>query len=275
MAATLGARVVATLPIVDAADRFADLPPPDVIVLDVSVDGRAVLDAVLDRLNAAAVMRHQASMIHCTPALIDVVAARAPDVAALSDASPTEYAAALALLLSPRRSVPLREGEDDAALQLRQLSEELGRIARALAQLSQAAPIVEAPLRPQTPSAAVGPAPGLPAIALVRAFIRARRLREHYFPADLFADPAWDMLLDLLLARIEGRLVAVSSLCIAAAVPPTTALRWIKRLTDEGLFVRAADPRDGRRVFIELSENAAQAMVAYVTALGRPGATPG
>ncbi len=50
----------------------------------------------------------------------------------------------------------------------------------------------------------------------------------------------------------RGNRVAVSSLCIAAAVPATTALRWIKALTDRGLFVRAADPQDGRRVYIEL-----------------------
>lgn len=97
--------------------------------------------------------------------------------------------------------------------------------------------------------------------------IRARRMREHYFSGELFADPAWDMLLDLLLARLEHRTVAVSSLCIAAAVPPTTALRWIKRLTDEGIFVRTADPRDGRRVFIDLSESAAEAIAAYVRAI--------
>ncbi len=31
----------------------------------------------------------------------------------------------------------------------------------------------------------------------VRRMLRQRRMREQYFPADLFADPAWDMLLDL------------------------------------------------------------------------------
>ena len=42
------------------------------------------------------------------------------------------------------------------------------------------------------------------------------------------------MLLDLLAARLERERVSVSSLCIAAAVPPTTALRWIRTLTDKG-----------------------------------------
>jgi DNA-binding MarR family transcriptional regulator len=77
------------------------------------------------------------------------------------------------------------------------------------------------------------------------------------------------MLLDLMAARIEGQAVAVSSLCIAAAVPPTTALRWIKTMTDLGLFVRIADPNDRRRVFIELSPRAATAMSAYLRATRR------
>ena len=38
----------------------------------------------------------------------------------------------------------------------------------------------------------------------VRAVIRARRLRARYFDAELFADPAWDMLLDLLQAEIDA-----------------------------------------------------------------------
>ena len=103
----------------------------------------------------------------------------------------------------------------------------------------------------------------------VRATIRARRLREHYFDAALFADPAWDMLLDLMAASLEDRRVSVSSLCIAANVPPTTALRWIKAMTDQGIFVRRADETDGRRVFIELSDEAAAGMIGYFAMLRR------
>src|SRR5919107_3401876 len=90
----------------------------------------------------------------------------------------------------------------------------------------------------------------------IRQLIRDRRLRDHFFRGALFADPAWDMLLELMAARLEGRRVAVSSLCIAAAVPATTALRWVKTLTDQGLFVRRADPQDGRRVYVELAPEA-------------------
>src|SRR3546814_5849017 len=57
--------------------------------------------------------------------------------------------------------------------------------------------------------------------ARVRALIRARRMRDQFFRSELFADPAWDMLLDLMAARLEHKRVSVSSLCIAAAVPVT------------------------------------------------------
>jgi hypothetical protein len=170
------------------------------------------------------------------------------------------------------------------------LSEEVGRIARTLAMLSAS----ERQARPDRRESTTDRREGdrregdrretpdrrnsggdrqMPSIAAIRSMIRARRLRDQYFSGELFADPAWDMLLDLLLARLERRTVAVSSLCIAAAVPPTTALRWIKRLTEEGIFVRTADPRDGRRVFIDLSDEAADAMAAYIRAVERMGGT--
>ena len=57
------------------------------------------------------------------------------------------------------------------------------------------------------------------------------------------------MLLDLMAARLENIQVSVSSLCIAASVPPTTALRWIKTMTEEKIFERHADEKDGRRDF--------------------------
>jgi DNA-binding MarR family transcriptional regulator len=94
----------------------------------------------------------------------------------------------------------------------------------------------------------------------VRVVLRARREREVIFGQDLFADPAWDILLDLYAAQLEQRRVATSELCCAAAVPATTALRWIEKLQRTHLIVRTADPLDGRRVFVELSERGAAAM---------------
>ncbi|MGI8704580.1 MAG: winged helix DNA-binding protein [Sphingomicrobium sp.] len=106
-------------------------------------------------------------------------------------------------------------------------------------------------------------------VETIRSVIRARRLRGRFFSEDLFADPAWDMLLDLLQAEIAQLRVPVSSLCIAAAVPATTALRWLKTMTDKGIFERRADPHDGRRVFVEISRDASISMRRYFAEIGK------
>ena len=72
-----------------------------------------------------------------------------------------------------------------------------------------------------------------------------------------------------LASEIAQLRVPVSSLCIAAAVPATTALRWLKTMTQQGLFVRRADPHDGRRVFVELAPGASRAMRAYFAEVGQ------
>lgn len=98
---------------------------------------------------------------------------------------------------------------------------------------------------------------------MVRKIIQHRRKRERQFAPCLLADPGWDMLLDLYAAHYEGQKVPVSSLCIAAAVPATTALRWIKTLEEEGHLVRSQDPNDGRRIFLAISESARARMDSY------------
>jgi DNA-binding MarR family transcriptional regulator len=88
--------------------------------------------------------------------------------------------------------------------------------------------------------------------AAARAWLRCRRLRETALGADLFSDPAWDMLLDLYIEHQAGRAPAVSSLCLASHAPATTALRWIGRLEGDGLVTRTPDATDGRRIYIRI-----------------------
>ena len=94
----------------------------------------------------------------------------------------------------------------------------------------------------------------------VRSILRARRTRDRFFDGDLFADPAWDILLELYEAELRHYRLQISSLCIGAAVPPTTALRWIKSLEQRGMLVRTDDPNDRRRVFAVLSDYARKQM---------------
>jgi DNA-binding MarR family transcriptional regulator len=91
-----------------------------------------------------------------------------------------------------------------------------------------------------------------------------RRKRNGYFDGALFSDPAWDILLDLYIAQESGREIAVQSACIGAAVPPTTALRWLKVLEDHKLVKRREDPQDHRRRFIRLTPMAVDALTRYL-----------
>lgn len=110
--------------------------------------------------------------------------------------------------------------------------------------------------------------PPLPEPRLVRRIIHQRQLRTRFFPGDMFADPAWDMLLDLTAATAEGTRVSVTSLCIASGVPPTTALRWIAQMTEAGLVQRLEDHTDKRRAFIGLSDASISSMARYFHAIG-------
>jgi len=289
--AAAGWRLGGSLGLAEAIARIDLQAAIDAVLIELDGASNGVLDALLDRVERDAAAGAYRTIVSFPPAAIDVVTARIthPDITLLCDPDPLVRAAALGAALSRRGPWFSDERQDqqggdeggrDGVARLQHFGAEVGRIARALAALSADA-IADADgmaaeasdekgegkVRDRAPgfSAEPGDLSGIPA-ETIRRTIRARRLRERFFDAASFADPAWDMLLDLMAARIEGRDVAVSSLCIAAAVPPTTALRWIRTMTEAGLFVRRADPTDGRRVYIELSGEAARGMASYFAA---------
>jgi hypothetical protein len=99
---------------------------------------------------------------------------------------------------------------------------------------------------------------------LARNVYNHRRLRAKVFDdPDLFGEPAWDLLLDLFVAAREGKRLPVTSACIGASVPTTTALRWIAMLESRGLVVRENDANDARRIFVRLTPEADARMADY------------
>ena len=263
-----GCRVIDVVPVAAAAGRLDQQVAADAVLLECGESRTDLLDGLLERLAGAAGAGRFGGVVATPMKLVDQVAAQTflPGIEQLCEPSQEERVSALKLVAG-QRSVQMRDvNKAQATVRLQQLSEEVGRIANVLAALSEDEAAAAA-------MAAVGAAPQSEGERLdanfIRSIIRARRLRDHFFRAEMFADPAWDMLLDLMAARVERQRVAVSSLCIAAAVPPTTALRWIKTLCDQGLFVRVADPEDGRRVFIELSSETATMMEAYLKSAQR------
>lgn len=264
---SIGMRVIGAEPLAQAMERLDRQIAADSVLIELDGADAIMRDRLLEWANLAARSGLTTPIITFPRRLIDDVLARvdAPQVVMLCDPSVQDRAAELGLAVAAGRQRLHDHGVEGDAERLRRLSEEVARIAGALAELSSSS-------RSQTYGTLhdVPPAGGSPLDAVtVRGLIRLRRLRDQFFTRELFADPAWDMLLDLMAARLENSRVAVSSLCIAAAVPATTALRWIRTLTEHGLFVRVADPEDGRRIFIELSDSAFDAMTGYFQALGR------
>jgi DNA-binding MarR family transcriptional regulator len=263
-----GSRIGAVVPIDEAVDRIAIQASASAVWVELTRDGGPAMDRLLHQLCGDVIDGRYPAVVAAPRDLVDLLFSRiggAP-VDLVIDGNEAERAAALAIATSGiHRECRLSDiASDRSTERLRQLSDEVSRIASTLARLSTG------PGERQRPAPVAAGAEVPPVSAdTVRSVIRARRLRGRFFEEELFADPAWDMLLDLLQAEIAQLRVPVSSLCIAAAVPATTALRWLKTMTDKGIFLRRADPHDGRRVFVELSPAASQAMRRYFAEAGR------
>ncbi|MET0250256.1 MAG: winged helix DNA-binding protein [Sphingobium sp.] len=289
MAAGSGYRLLDTVAVADAAARL-DMQigcdcallfcAGDAVMLErlivqvetvaIQKDMALIVAADLDHVDLAyACLRDPASLLLCQPRAIDLVGA----------------------LAAKWRDTDTRQQlhdvtHDGEGRRLQLLSEEVDRIARTLEALTQGRPAAAPSFHPGPrisdtasdyigmPALApigkvAGPDPAPVTAQKVRDLLRARRMRADFLPGDLFADPAWDMLLDLYAARLDHERVSVSSLCIASGVPPTTALRWIKTLTDAGIVLRQQDPHDGRRVFIALTDATAQHLANWFAASRR------
>jgi hypothetical protein len=104
----------------------------------------------------------------------------------------------------------------------------------------------------------------LGAARIAKAYLKARRARDTLFPPQLFGEAAWDILLDLYVNKIEGRKVSVSSACLAAGTPPTTALRWVVKLQEVGLIKRVGDPLDRRIFYLYLEDDCAKRIAQWL-----------
>jgi len=104
-------------------------------------------------------------------------------------------------------------------------------------------------------------------VQLARRISQWRRKRDSLFQPVVFADPEWDVLLDLFVQGGFGRKVSMSSLCIAASVPATTALRCINAMIEQGVLAKSRDENDGRRILIELTPDTRARMRAWLSSV--------
>jgi len=94
--------------------------------------------------------------------------------------------------------------------------------------------------------------------------VRQRDRRREALGADMFREPAWDILLDLYCAGLAGRDVSIMDACAASGVPATTGLRYVRRLLASKLVVRVDDASDRRRSLVRLSSETSERMEAWL-----------
>jgi DNA-binding MarR family transcriptional regulator len=142
----------------------------------------------------------------------------------------------------------------------------LERIEKVLVELSKTITPAGSLLEPPTPSVAQDKniqapprsrdTPGAAErLNVAVAWMRARAKRDQAFGDDLFFDPAWSILLELYVHHRQRTAMSITSLCVAAKIPPSTGLRWIALLEKRGLVVREADPFDRRKSYATLTND--------------------
>jgi len=253
----------------------------DVVLVDCAGTGSRGLDALmlagLARLDMR-VARAGAKLIvstalACLDDVFAVLDQSAPQI--LVAPSRAERVVAVGRVMGAAGAARVREMAEEDRLALLRLSQQVEAIAHSLDRISHPEPAGATSLSDfkrdyrgnETSATGIAGAAPLPDPRLVRQVIANRQARARFFDAELFGDPAWDMLLDLTAAHGEGARVSVTSLCIAAGVPATTALRWLTQMVESGIFVRLPDPADRRRAFIALSERSLAAMSGYFASL--------
>jgi len=91
--------------------------------------------------------------------------------------------------------------------------------------------------------------------ALANKVYATRRTRSRFFPDDLFAEPAWDILLLLYGVEQSQERLSISAVCASVGAPATTVLRWIEKLERAGLISRQKHPTDRRVSWLQLTQD--------------------
>ena len=186
---------IAAIDVDGALDRLSRQASASALWIELDDDRGADFDRLIERANAEAASGRFPAIIAAPAALLDPLAARldAPDSQLLIDADEPARAAALAIATAFHSHGEARLNDitaEPSSARLRQLSDEVGRIAATLARLSSGAgPSMVSTARPAVDRANLPPVTS----EQVRYVIRARRLRSRFFDSELFADPAWDM----------------------------------------------------------------------------------
>ena len=120
------------------------------------------------------------------------------------------------------------------------------------------APGPAAPLRPEDTS-----------LRTLKLLQKLQEARSSIFGEAVMPEPAWEMLAELMRARLAGQHLSVTSLALSSKSPMTTALRRIEDLIQGGLAARMPDPADRRRTYVELTPEGMARMQLFLEGFAR------
>jgi CheY-like chemotaxis protein/DNA-binding MarR family transcriptional regulator len=119
------------------------------------------------------------------------------------------------------------------------------------------------------------PGPAVPArpedtsLRTLKLLQKLQEARSSIFGEAVMPEPAWEMLAELMRARLAGQHLSVTSLALSSKSPMTTALRRIEDLIQGGLAARMPDPADRRRTYVELTPEGMARMQLFLEGFAR------
>lgn len=160
--------------------------------------------------------------------------------------------------MNPNSNVALDEqSQDSPAIALWNLHKKLTQLAEELAKAADNAKAVHGNDNLETPKPALHE---MSPRAYFKALLMIRRTREQYFGSSLFGEPAWDIMLELMLARIDNREMKTSELGIIADALGTDARQLVDTLEKSRLIDRFHNAEDEGDDYLVLSSEAARRM---------------
>jgi hypothetical protein len=97
----------------------------------------------------------------------------------------------------------------------------------------------------------------------IRSILSIRCGRSGVFGEGLFSDPAWDILLELLAARLGNRKVTLPDLSEIA--PESVLARWVAVLEERQLVSCEVNPFRPEQFWVRLSSACADRMIQFLT----------
>lgn len=73
--------------------------------------------------------------------------------------------------------------------------------------------------------------------SVAAAILEFRRVRHEILPAEMFAEPAWDLMLELFVADAKGYRLTGEDVCRRCNVAPGVLSRWLMYLSKSGFVV--------------------------------------